>query len=275
MIYPSITIQGNIISGEILEKLDDPNFDHQSASAFGFEKGTNIRDNIGDAWAILRRQWETFKLKRAKLSPEKTGFAETRQFWIVPFFSELGYDIQPRAKSEDALLPNINYTSKNPTDFPVHVESYRQSLDKRPERGGPSPHARMQEYLNKTDEHLYGLVTNGLYLRLLRDASRLVKLSYVEFNLEKIMEEELYADFAILYRVLHASRMPQQIGEGENSIIEQYHLESMAAGTRIREKLSEAVEKSIVGLANGFLQHPANHELRSRIAENQLSKVEF
>src|SRR5437867_3299898 len=74
-------------------------------------------------------------------------------------------------------------------------------------------------------EHLYGLVTNGKQLRLLRDASRLTRLSYVEFNLEKIMEEDLYSDFVILYRLLHKSRMPQQQEAGAESIIEKYHQE--------------------------------------------------
>lgn len=71
-----------------------------------------------------------------------------------------------------------------------------------------SPHALVQEYINVT-EHLYAIVTNGLQLRLLRDSSRLIKLSFMEVDLQAMMEEELFADFAIMYRLLHASRMPQ------------------------------------------------------------------
>ena len=50
--------------------------------------------------------------------------------------------------------------------------------------------------------------------------------------------------------------MPQKFGEGDASIIEQYHQLSLEAGARIREDLSEAVEKSIKLVANGFLKHP-------------------
>ena len=102
---------------------------------------------------------------------------------------------------------------------------WRDELDrKRSESGGPrmSPHALVQEYLNLT-EHLYSLVTNGRLLRLLRDSSRLVKLSFLEFDLERIFEEELFADFAILYRLLHVSRMPLSQDTVGESIIELYH----------------------------------------------------
>jgi hypothetical protein len=70
-----------------------------------------------------------------------------------------------------------------------------------------SPHALVQEYLNLT-EHLYAMVTNGQQLRLLRDSSRLIKLSFLEFDLRRVFEEEFFPDFALLYRLLHVSRMP-------------------------------------------------------------------
>jgi len=153
---------------------------------------------------------------------------------------------------------------------------YRDSLDKRRETGGPrlSPHALVQEYLNST-EHLFALVTNGRHLRLLRDATRLVRMSYLEFDLERMFEEELYADFSLLYRVLHVSRMPEQMDQGPDSVIEYYHQESMASGTRIREKLSEAVEVSIKTLANGFLLNRSNEELTQQFEVDNLKADDY
>ncbi len=275
MEYTSINIQGNIITGELISQLRDQEYKYQKPQDFGFDKNTNLRDEIGNAWAVLRRQWETFKIKKDRLDENASGMTETRQYWVSHFLNELGYEIQQNRKKEQDTLPHINYSCKKPESFPIQIEGYNQSLDKRPKRGGSSPHARMQEYLNKTDDHLYGLITNGKYIRLLRDASRLVKLTYLEFDLYKIMEDELYADFALLYRILHYTRMPQKIGEGDTSIIEQYHQDSLAAGTRIRTKLSEAVEKSIVGLANGFLQHPGNKDLQEKIKNGEITPLEF
>src|SRR5690606_7752136 len=130
----------------------------------------------------------------------------------------------------------VSHRATNLEGFPIHMVGINQSLDKRAETGGArlSPHALGQEYLNNV-EHLYALVSNGKYLRLLRDATLLSRLSFVEFNLEQIMEENLYAEFALLFRVLHASRMPQKIEEGPESKLEFYHTEALASGSRIRE----------------------------------------
>ncbi|NVN96634.1 restriction endonuclease [Candidatus Nomurabacteria bacterium] len=141
-------------------------------------------------------------------------------------------------------------------------------MDKRPENKQlrVSPHAMVQEYLNYS-EHLYGLVTNGKQLRLLRDASRITRLSYVEFNLQKMLEEDLYSDFVLL----HVSRMPVKIDGGAESIIEKYHQEGLEAGSTIRSKLGNAVKDTIKALANGFINHPDNTELRLALQEGKLN----
>ncbi|TAD86913.1 MAG: hypothetical protein EAY75_06800 [Bacteroidetes bacterium] len=132
----------------------------------------------------------------------------------------------------------------------------------------------MQECLSHS-EYLYGLVTNGRQLRLLRDASRITRLSYVEFNLEKMMDEDLYADFVIFYRLLHASRMPKSMDTGSESILEHYHQDGLAAGSTIRSNLGMAVEKAILNLANGFVNHPENAALRKAIDDGQLDPDEY
>jgi len=55
---------------------------------------------------------------------------------------------------------------------PVQIEGFRTDLDKRPQARRLSPQALVQEYLNNCDAQLWGLVTNGYLLRLLRDTSR-------------------------------------------------------------------------------------------------------
>lgn len=46
-----------------------------------------------------------------------------------------------------------------------------------------SPHGLVQQFLNRTDDHLWAFVPNGLKLRLLRDNVSLTRLAYVEFDL--------------------------------------------------------------------------------------------
>jgi hypothetical protein len=278
MNFPSINIQGNIISSEIIEKIRNEDVKYQLATDFKLDKKNSVRDEIGVAWAAIRTHWTAFKIRAERLAEGESGVTATRNSWMVPFFQELGYSLQFKPSAEQIHLKSyhISHRASNLNDFPIHIMGINDDLDKRRENGGPrlSPHALMQEFLNNTD-HTYALVSNGRYLRLLRDATRLVRLSYLEFDLEKMMEEELYADFAILFRLLHATRVPQHPENVEESFIEYYHQESLASGSRIREKLSEAVENSIKLLANGFLSHPTNSLLRETIQQGKLTPENY
>lgn len=278
MSFTSINIQGNIISSEILNKIrSEEKFKHQTPEAFRLSRTASLRDEIGHAWSIMRTHWQVYKKRLESLPTNDTGTSLTRERLIIPLLVELGYETsRQNAQQINGKSYAISHGAANRDMFPIHIMGFKDDLDKRRESGGPrlSPHALVQEYLNNT-EHLFALVTNGQKLRLLRDATRLVRMSYLEFNLEQMFEEELYADFSILYRVLHASRMPEKMDEGPNSVIEFYHHESMASGTRIREKLSEAVEDSIKTLANGFLNHSKNRDLVELFNQNSLSAEDY
>lgn len=277
MQYTAITIQGNIISSELLDKIRSEEIKYQTPADFGLDKNIRLRDEIGVAWAAARGHWTAFKVRRDRLQDTESGTSETRNSWMLPLLRELGYEIET---SRAETLPNgkayaISHRDARHVNLPVHITGVNESLDRKREGVSRlSSHALVQEYLNQT-EHVYGLVSNGRQLRLLRDATRLVRLSYLEFNLEKIMEEELYNEFAVLYRLLHASRMPDKPDEANASLIEFYHQESLASGNRIREKLSAAVEESILTLANGFLQHTDNTELRQAVLEGRLEPDDY
>jgi hypothetical protein len=278
MSFSSINIQGNIISSEILDKIrSEEKFKHQTPEAFGLARSASLRDEIGMAWSIMRTHWQAYKRRLENLPQGDTGTSLTREKLIVPLLTELGYVMGlQKAQLINGKSYNISHGATNIDNYPIHIMGYNDNLDKRRETGGQkvSPHALVQEYLNNT-EHLYALVTNGRHLRLLRDATRLVRMSYLEFDLERMFEEELYADFSMLFRVLHATRMPQQMEAGAEAVVEYYHQESMASGTRIRTKLSEAVEISIKTLANGFLEHSKNSELVELLDTNKLDATTY
>lgn len=277
MNYSAISIQGNIISSEILEKIRTEDIRFQKALDFNLHPGASVRDEINLAWSLAVSHWNAFKLKREALLETDSGTAETRRYWMLPLLSVLGYEISSsNAEIINAKSYAISHRANNLENFPLHLVGVNQSLDKRPDTGGTrlSPHALVQEYINNT-EHTYGLVSNGKFLRLLRDATRLSRLSYLEFDLEQMMEEGLYVEFALLYRTLHASRMADKPDSNEGSILEFYHLEAIASGSRIRERLSIAVESSIRELANGLLHHPQNEALRQLVLENKITPKEY
>lgn len=279
MHFPSIDIQGAILSADLLSKIRSEQASYQQGKDFDPElSNAKLKDEISLVWREVRDQWNIFKSKKARLKDDDNGTTETRNFWIVPLLTNLGYNLSFSKSAEEIngkVFP-IGFRDTKLEGFPVYVGSFKESLDRRPESKllRVSPHAMVQEYLNHS-EHLYGLVTNGHQLRLLRDASRITRLSYVEFNLEKMMEEDLYADFVILYRLLHASRMPKRMDGGAESIIDKYHLESLEAGSTIRSKLGDAVKMAIQSLANGFINHPNNVALREAVASPHFSTEEY
>jgi hypothetical protein len=280
MIYPSIRIEGAILSPDILDRLDD--LVGQRPADFGFEGSAKVKDEIARAWADAQDYWRIFQRKLETVRADSPATTETRQQWVLPLLGLLGYQLDFQAKSAEAnskLYP-LSHRVANRGGTVVHVAGYRDpaGLDRKAaHRSGTlrmSAHAMVQEYLNLADE-LYGLVTNGRVLRLLRDSSRLIKLTYLEFDLDRIFSDGLFADFAVLYRLLHATRLPANRDEAAQSWIERYHQDSLDAGSRIREGLSQAVERAILGLANGFLQHRVNEDLRERVANARLSAEDF
>jgi len=275
MKYTTIRIEGSILSADILDRIEQGEISGQNANDFGFK--TKTKDEIAKAWADAQDMWRIFNRHRDKVSEQDYGTTETRKYWIIPLLGFLGYEIAiSKAENVYEKSYNISHRAGNLDNFPIHIMGFNDNLDKK--RPGinykMSPHALMQEYINLT-EHLYAIVTNGKHLRILRDSSRLIKLSFIEFDLETMMNDEHYADFAIMFRLIHSSRMPKTMDSGAESLIEKYHQDALDSGSRIREGLSGAVEHSIKSLANGFLLHKDNITLKQQIIESNLSANDF
>lgn len=273
MNYPSVRIEGAILSPDILDRLDDS--PGQKPQEFGFDHSIKVKDEIVRAWADAQDYWRIFQRKLEALKPDSPATTETRNLWVVPLLGLLGYQLEYQAKGVELNDKNypISHRITNRGQAAVHIIGYREAsgLDKKPERATVrmSAHALVQEYLNLSDQ-VYGLVTNGRLLRLLRDSSRLVKLTYLEFDLDRIFTDGLFADFAVLYRLLHVSRLPSSPETTDQSLVERYHVDSLESGARIRDGLSKAVEQAILSFANGFLTHPGNEELRQTIRSGDL-----
>lgn len=266
MLHPSIRLEGSILSADILDAIERGERSHQSPKDFGLDPSTKVKDEIADAWAAARAYWAAYQVKISRLKEGATGTTESRNLWLVPLLGLLGYQLN---LTESEVLQGKTYriSHRDPArdQLPVHLIGWHESLDRRstvPNAPRMSPHGLVQEYLNLT-EHLYGIVSNGRLIRLLRDSSRLVKLTFIEFDLERIFTEELFADFALFYRLLHASRLPVRQDNVAEAPIEIYHQDSLDSGSRIRDGLSTAVHSVILALGSGLLNHPANDRLRT------------
>lgn len=274
-----ILIEGNLIALELAADVSQGEVKGQSAVDFGFKNNDRLEDEIALAWGLTKAYWDVFQKRFQMLDPRDTATSLTREAWALPLLQSLGYqpDYLARARVVDGQTYAISHQVEAGEDkCPLHIVGCRLDLERRPPAGTPrlSPHALMQEYLNCT-EHLWGIVTNGLQWRLLRDCSLMTRLVYVEFDLEQILNGENYAEFKVFYRLFHRSRLPGGVDDVDECLLEFYYQETLQQGGRVRDKLRDGVEEALKLLGNGFLQHPRSEELRgSFVAEGGTGRGE-
>jgi hypothetical protein len=202
-----------------------------------------------------------FRRRLERLPEDDPGTSLTREGWVIPFLGLLGYELRYNPKAFEA--GGVSYAvshrvGENEDAPPVHIVGARRELGRVDPSGRPrvSPHALLQEFLNRS-EHLWGLVTNGRMLRLLRKSSLLRRQAYVEFDLEAIFEAEgdaRFTDFVLLYRLLHRTRLPRGVADAQECWLEQYHQEALEQGSRARDRLRDGVEACLKILGTGFLR---------------------
>lgn len=138
-----------------------------------------------------------------------------------------------------------------------------------------APHSIMQEYLNANDSALWGLISNGSKLRILRDNPSLTRPSYIEIDLDLVFEEDLYPDFAAFWLTAHSSRLMPREDKPSRCIIESWRTKAQETGQRVRENLRDGVTDALRHFGNGFLCHPASIELRNMLEAGNLSSQQY
>lgn len=270
--FPSIRIEGGLLGPDVLDQLLAAQLPGQRSADFGLDGKRNLTDEIASIFADTRALWEIFQHRLERLPESDIATRVTRDAWIIPFLGLLGYETRynQRGYSVDGLTFPVSHRASDAEESPpIHIVGARQELGRVPASGRPrlAPHSLVQEYLNRT-EALWGLVTNGLTLRVLRDSTFVRRQAYVEFDLQAIVEEKRFEDFAALYRLLHRTRLPRAVGDAGDCLLEKYYAYSEEQGGRVRDHLRDGVKDCIERLANGFLRHQANDELRRRLSSS-------
>ncbi|RMF29409.1 MAG: hypothetical protein D6759_13900 [Chloroflexi bacterium] len=243
----AVLTEGGLISADILEQIAAGEAQGQRPQDFGLPRTARLADEIATAWGDARAYWEAFQRRLQRLPEDDPATTVTREQWVIPLLGSLGYEnltYQPRAAHVDGSTFAISHRDgPDESALPVHIEGCRTDLDRRAPTGRPrlSPHGLVQEYLNRT-EHLWGVVTNGYRLRLLRDNALMTRPAYVEFDLQQIMEGERFADFALFYRLVHRTRLPRTVEDAPECWLEQYYQQALEQGGRVRDRLRDGVE---------------------------------
>ena len=238
--------------------------------------GERLGEAVTRSWTRLTGAWSAFDEGRQALPPGEPGGRLTRERWLHVLFDELGYGrlVQQPAIEIDGKSFSV-FTQWQHT--PIHLVGCGVKIDARTPgvkgAAGQSPHSLVQELLNRSSERLWGIVSNGLVLRLLRDSVALTRQAYVEFDLEAMFTGEIYADFALMWLVCHQSRVESD--RPEDCWLERWTRTASQDGTRALDALRQGVREAIEILGGGFLAHPANHDLHATLREGQLDGREY
>lgn len=136
-----------------------------------------------------------------------------------------------------------------------------------------SPAFALQDYLNDNDDALWGLVTNGVVIRLMRDNASLTRPAYIEADLAQIFGNEDAASFSILWLMIHRSRFGQTGAPATDCALEHWRDAGSREGEAARERLADQVELALKCLGSGFLD--ANPELAGKLKSGEINLTEW
>jgi len=277
-IFATVTTEGSALPPDILQRVADLDTELPGLTprAYHLTGGEKLSEATNRAWNRLLAAWASYKAARGAIPENKPGTSETREKWLLPLFNELGYGRLLAAKSIE-LGGKAYSISHGWGNAPIHLLGCNVPLDKKTKgiQGATvaSPHGLVQELLNRSDEHLWAFVSNGLKLRILRDNISFTRQAYVEFDLEAMMEGQVYPDFRLLWLVCHQSRV--EADKPEDCFLEQWSKAARDIGSRVLEHLRVGVESAINELGTGFLTHPSNLDMREKLRSGGLDKQDY
>jgi len=275
---PSIRTEGGLLPADLLARIaeGDRTLPGIAESDYGLAAGVRFGEAITASWNRLVGAWSTFTAAREGAEADDVLTTPTRERWLLPLLDELGFG-RPALARPVEIDGSTYAVSHGWEHVPLHLVGAGVELDRRTPgvRGaaGAAPHALVQDLLNRSDGRLWGLVSNGRTLRLLRDSTSLTRQAYVEFDLEAMFDGEAYADFSLLWLVCHRTRF-----EGDRpveSLLERWSRLAADEGTRALDKLRDGVTGAIEQLGAGFLSHPSNHALRDALRGGTLDRQDF
>jgi hypothetical protein len=279
--FQTVRSEGGLLPSDLLRRVIVPKeqLDGTRPEDYGLPQGERLNEVITPSWNRLRKHWAEFRAAAVNLPEGEAGTGLTNDKWSSPLLRELGFGLLPTSAGP-AIDGRAYAINRFFGPVPVHLVGCGLSLDRRAAgvRGAAasSPHGLVQEFLNRSPGHLWGIVTNGLRLRILRDNQSLSRQSFLEFDIEAMFSGEVYADFVLLWLAAHATRfVPREADRPDSCWLEQWAKQAEEQGTRALGDLRVGVERALQVLGEGFTGHPKNTALRDALRTGQLSLTDF
>jgi len=291
--FTAVTLEGGFLPPRLLRRIadGDPELPGTSTDTYRLGLNENVKQAAARHYPHLRKAWLSFQdrlqAERTRSQghlPTEVTAELTRAHLLQALFSALDYGLISPAPRDGN--PHVSHLWQH---VPIHLVSWDRGLDERTgktgagSKGERAPQAILQEHLNSRPEHLWGILSNGRDLRLLRDSSALVGAAYLEFDLQAIFDGDIFDEFALLYATLHASRLAAQPrddgtpGGPADCWLEKWRTFAHQTGIEAKDKLREQVRRALEELGTGFLE--ANPALRDKLADGRrqggLSAADF
>lgn len=208
----AVRVEGALLSADLINKVRfaDRELPGAAPADYGLPRGVRVEDAASRKWEYLKATYQSFHEQLDELGDHTAPAKVTYQEWLGVLLDELGYAGRTAVpKRQGIRVPGrpdpYQVSHLWQQHLPIHLLGWNTELD----RGigtGRAPQSLVQDLLNVSDAHLWALLSNGRVLRVLRDSTALVGSAYVEFNLEAIFGGDQFADFLLLYAMLHSSR---------------------------------------------------------------------
>jgi hypothetical protein len=253
-----------------------------SADDYHLEFGVSPREAANRAWSVLTGAWAGYRDAITRLGDNDRAVGMTREKWLGVVLRELGFGRVPLSPTGGLTADGRTFPVSHVYDLtvghvPLHLLGWGVTLDQKtagqPGAADRAPHAMVQEYLNRSEQALWGIVTNGRTLRLLRDSSTLIGQSYVEFDLEAMFDGDVFSDFVVFFLLCHVTRFEPDRRDDASPAdcwLERWRTYAAETGTRALQALSPGVKQAIEAIGTGILRHPAN-TLHHRLADNTVT----
>lgn len=262
--WPSLSLEGNLIAPAMVAKIDRREADEQSEDSYGIRKGLTIREEISLAFRVGQSHFDAF------VKQEKPSAEATRRF-VRSFLKEtLGFSDLSDGSGVVAFIAGgrVPVVVVPPSEEKLDRRSPTLSTDRT-----RSPAFALQDYLNDKDDALWGLVTNGTQIRLMRDNASLTRPAFIEADLAQIFSNEDAASFGVLWLLIHRSRFGAAGVAASDCALERWRDSGSKEGEVARDRLADQVQVALKVLGSGFLE--SNPELAAKLKTGEINLTEW
>ncbi|GAK46821.1 type II restriction enzyme, methylase subunit, partial [Tepidicaulis marinus] len=257
--WPSLSLEGNLIAPAMIARIDQRDAPEQAPEDYAVRKGLTIREEISTAFRVGQSHFDAF----AKL--EAPSQDATRRFVAGLFKETFGFhDLTPAAAPLAMIASGRVPMVVVPPSETLDRRSPTLSVDR-----SRSPAFALQDYLNDSEEALWGIVTNGAQLRLMRDNASLTRPAYIEADLAQIFSTEDIASFAALWLLIHRSRFGAAGTPATDCPLERWREAGSREGEAARDRLADQVQIALKVLGSGFLE--ANPGLAAKLKTGEVN----